>query len=65
MALKQDCWIPRTSKDALGTHARDELGITEVTRARPLQAAMFISAGIGSLLVRYSHMNLLQYIHLI
>ncbi len=50
MALKQDCWIPRTSKDALGTHARDELGITEVTRARPLQAAMFISAGIGSLL---------------
>ena len=27
------------AKDALGAHARDELGINEVTRARPLQAA--------------------------
>ena len=27
--------------DALGAHARDELGITEETSARPLQAAMF------------------------
>lgn len=26
--------------DALGAHARDELGINEITRARPLQAAM-------------------------
>ncbi len=26
-------------KDALGAHMRDELGITEVTRAQPLQAA--------------------------
>jgi len=26
--------------DALGAHARDELGITEITRARPLQAAL-------------------------
>jgi VIT1/CCC1 family predicted Fe2+/Mn2+ transporter len=26
--------------DALGAHARDELGITEATRARPLQAAL-------------------------
>ncbi len=30
--------------DALGAHARDELGITETTTARPLQAA-FASAG--------------------
>lgn len=40
------------AKDALGTHARDELGITEITSARPLQAALF-SAGsftLGSLL---------------
>ncbi|MDX1838330.1 VIT family protein [Legionella taurinensis] len=40
------------SKDALGAHARDELGITEITTARPLQAAIF-SAGsftLGSLL---------------
>jgi VIT1/CCC1 family predicted Fe2+/Mn2+ transporter len=29
-----------TSSDALGTHARDELGITETLRARPIQAAV-------------------------
>lgn len=28
------------AKDALGAHARDELGITETLRARPLQASM-------------------------
>jgi VIT1/CCC1 family predicted Fe2+/Mn2+ transporter len=28
------------AKDALGTHARDELGLTETATARPLQAAM-------------------------
>jgi VIT1/CCC1 family predicted Fe2+/Mn2+ transporter len=28
------------SKDALGAHARDELGISEVTAARPVQAAL-------------------------
>lgn len=27
------------AKDALGAHARDELGISDLTRARPLQAA--------------------------
>jgi len=27
-------------KDALGTHARDELGISEITTARPIQAAL-------------------------
>ncbi|MCS0660554.1 VIT family protein [Massilia terrae] len=26
--------------DAIGTHARDELGISEITQARPLQAAL-------------------------
>lgn len=31
------------AKDALGTHARDELGMSEVTAARPVQAA-FTSA---------------------
>lgn len=29
------------AKDALAAHARDELGITEISTARPLQAAMF------------------------
>lgn len=28
------------AKDALGTHARDELGISEISTARPLQAAL-------------------------
>jgi VIT1/CCC1 family predicted Fe2+/Mn2+ transporter len=38
--------------DALGAHARDELGITEVTSARPLQAAVSsaISFAIGAFL---------------
>jgi len=40
------------AKDALSTHARDELGITEVTSARPIQAALFSACSftIGSLL---------------
>lgn len=39
------------SKDALGAHARDELGITKITTARPLQAAIFFAAVLlGSLL---------------
>lgn len=36
--------------DALGTHARDELGISEITQARPLQAALTsaLSFAIGA-----------------
>jgi vacuolar iron transporter family protein len=33
-----------TAHDALGTHARDELGITESLRARPIQAALASAA---------------------
>lgn len=33
-----------TQHDALGTHARDELGISDITTARPMQAAL-ASAG--------------------
>jgi VIT1/CCC1 family predicted Fe2+/Mn2+ transporter len=36
------------AKDALGAHARDELGLTESLRARPLQAAL---ASAGSFIV--------------
>jgi VIT1/CCC1 family predicted Fe2+/Mn2+ transporter len=38
--------------DALGAHARDELGITEVSAARPLQAALASAASfsVGALL---------------
>ena len=33
-----------TAKDALAAHARDELGITEVAEARPIQAALSSAA---------------------
>jgi VIT1/CCC1 family predicted Fe2+/Mn2+ transporter len=38
--------------DALGAHARDELGISEATVARPLQAALFsaVSFSLGAAL---------------
>jgi VIT1/CCC1 family predicted Fe2+/Mn2+ transporter len=36
------------SKDALEAHARDELGITEVTTARPVQAAIASAASFSS-----------------
>ncbi|MEO8277271.1 MAG: VIT family protein [Thermoanaerobaculia bacterium] len=34
--------------DALGAHARDELGLSEITRARPLQAALASAAAFAS-----------------
>jgi VIT1/CCC1 family predicted Fe2+/Mn2+ transporter len=45
-----------TRHDALETHARDELGINEITQAKPLAAALasalsFISGGVLPLLV--------------
>jgi VIT1/CCC1 family predicted Fe2+/Mn2+ transporter len=36
-----------TEKDALGAHARDELGIHEVTQARPVQAAVASAASFS------------------
>ncbi|MET4634366.1 VIT1/CCC1 transporter family protein [Kaistia defluvii] len=40
------------AKDALGAHARDELGISEITTARPIQAAMASAAtfSVGALM---------------
>lgn len=40
------------AKDALGAHAREELGITDVTTARPIQAALTSAAtfGVGAFL---------------
>ncbi|MFD0740286.1 VIT family protein [Lysobacter koreensis] len=43
-ALAHDVAIQLTAHDALGSHARDELGITETLRARPLQAALASAA---------------------
>lgn len=39
-------------KDALGAHARDELGLSEITAARPLQAAMAsaVTFAVGAML---------------
>jgi VIT1/CCC1 family predicted Fe2+/Mn2+ transporter len=37
-----------TAHDALGAHARDELGITETLRARPLQAALASAAAFAA-----------------
>jgi VIT1/CCC1 family predicted Fe2+/Mn2+ transporter len=37
-----------TAHDALGAHARDELGITEALRARPLQAALASAAAFAA-----------------
>jgi vacuolar iron transporter family protein len=34
--------------DALGAHARDELGMSEASRARPLQAALASAAAFGA-----------------
>lgn len=42
--LAQQVAVQLTAHDALAAHARDELGITEELRARPMQAAM-ASAG--------------------
>ncbi len=36
------------AKDALGAHARDELGITETTKPRPVQAAMASAASFSA-----------------
>jgi len=39
-ALAREAAAQMMEKDALGTHLRDELGISEVTTARPVQAAL-------------------------
>ncbi|MBJ7412451.1 MAG: VIT1/CCC1 transporter family protein, partial [Phenylobacterium sp.] len=39
-ALARQVAAQLMAKDALGAHARDELGISEVTTARPVQAAL-------------------------
>ena len=38
--LARQVAVQLMAHDALGTHARDELGISEFTQARPLQAAL-------------------------
>jgi VIT1/CCC1 family predicted Fe2+/Mn2+ transporter len=55
-ALAHQVAVQLTAHDALAAHARDELGINEITQARPLQAAVascasFITGGVLPLLV--------------
>lgn len=63
--------IQLTAHNALESHARDELGINEITQAKPFQAAMasaiaFIAGGILPLLVALfapvKSMVILQYV---
>jgi VIT1/CCC1 family predicted Fe2+/Mn2+ transporter len=42
--LARQVAIQLMAKDALGAHARDELGISEITAARPIQAALTSAA---------------------
>lgn len=60
-----------TANDALEAHARDELGINEITQARPLQAAFasgmaFIFGGVMPVIASYfaplAQMVYLQYV---
>jgi VIT1/CCC1 family predicted Fe2+/Mn2+ transporter len=52
LALARQVAAKLMSHDALGAHARDELGISEITTARPLQAALAsaLSFSIGAAL---------------
>lgn len=54
--LAMEVAVQLTNHDALGTHARDELGINEITQAKPMQAAFasafsFLCGGLLPLLV--------------
>ena len=42
--LAREVALQLMAKDALGAHARDELGISEITTARPVQAALTSAA---------------------
>jgi len=50
--LAREVAIQLMAKDALGAHARDELGISEITTARPVQAALASAAtfAVGAVL---------------
>jgi len=45
--LAREVSLQLTAKDALATHAREELGISHLTTARPLQAAMASAAAFS------------------
>lgn len=57
-----------TEKDALATHVRDELGINEMTSARPIQAALasgaaFTAGGsLPMLVVLFAPVEIMEYV---
>ena len=63
--LAREVALQLMAKDALGAHARDELGISEATTARPIQAALTsaatftVGAAMPLLMVLVSPANLL------
>jgi VIT1/CCC1 family predicted Fe2+/Mn2+ transporter len=48
LELARQVAVQLTAHDALGAHARDELGITEITSARPVQAALASAASFAA-----------------
>ena len=50
--LSMEVAVQLTAKDALGAHARDELGLSEIATARPIQAAVSsaVSFSLGAAL---------------
>jgi len=67
--LAQKVALQLTAHDALGAHARDELGISEILTARPIQAALYsaVTFAVGAalpLLVTYfaSETNTVLYV---
>jgi len=65
LALAREVAAQLMAKDALGAHARDELGISEITTARPVQAALTsaatfaVGAAMPLLMVVVSSANLI------
>lgn len=46
-SLAREASVQLMEKDALGAHARDELGLSEITAARPIQAAFASAASFA------------------
>lgn len=46
-SLAREVSVQLMKKDALGAHARDELGLSEITAARPIQAAFASAASFA------------------
>jgi vacuolar iron transporter family protein len=60
--------VQLTAHDALAAHARDELGISEILTARPVQAALYsagtfaIGAALPLLVAYFSSTNIVPYV---